>query len=79
MKQIKMLVRVVNACDPGIQEQRQEDPEFKDSLSPRESLKSVWATQETVWEEEERREKASGRNGLLSFLLWFVCSIDRVQ
>lgn len=79
MKQIKMLVRMANARDPGIQEWKQEDPEFKDSLSHVESLKSVWATQETVWEEEERRGEASGRNGLLSFLLCFVCFTDRVQ
>lgn len=55
MKQIKMLVRMANAHDPGIQEWKQEGPEFKDSLSHVESLKSVWATQETVWEEGERR------------------------
>lgn len=76
---MKQMVRMANACDPGIQEWKQEDPEFKDNLSHRESLKSIWATKETVWEEEERREEASGRNGLFSFLLCFVCFTDRVQ
>jgi hypothetical protein len=41
-KQIKRLGTVANACDSGIRGWKQENLEFKDSLSYIDTLKSAW-------------------------------------